>query len=202
MVILSASHKVVILQKADFEKSNVEVAVDLGLRTIMFRKKGSLHVPGDTKEVLITQTIAYGTEAGYKPKRNKKGELLQSQRGAFTEPGSIHMYPTQGGYVLAISTENKDSYSHISIHRGLPISGFEEELESSDLERLLDGPKKLTAGLGINREIAEMIRGKPIYNNEMIGISDDKVPGKMQINSKFTTVSPDAVAIFTFYPER
>jgi len=89
-----------------------------------------------------------------------KGGLKKLLQGSFREPGSIYMYFTPWGYVLAISTDQKDKYSHISIHAGIPISGFGKK---GNLANLLSGPSKLTNELGIDKQTAEILDGKPTY---------------------------------------
>lgn len=178
--------------KEFFERSSMEVAIDLGLRKLRFSKKGALYVPEDTREVLITRTVPYGVESGYDPKKTKSGEIKKSVQGGLQAPGFIDMYFTPYGPVLAISTGREGEFSEISINAGIPISGF----DSGDLGKLLDGPIKLTKTLGIDREVAKMLDRKPIYDNPMIAISDDKAAGNYGFDPK--KISKDALGSFTF----
>jgi len=56
------------VSKEFFKRSSMDVAEDLGLRVLRFSKKQMLYVPEETKEVLITRTIPYGTEKGMSQK--------------------------------------------------------------------------------------------------------------------------------------
>lgn len=180
------------LNREFFERPSMEVAIDLGLRKLRFSKKGTLYVPEDTKEVLIIRTVPYGVESGYEPQRTKSGQVKKSVQGGLQAPGLIDMYFTPYGLVLAISTGREGEFSEVSVNAGLPISGF----DTNDLGKLLDGPIKLTKGLGIDREIAKMLDRKPIYGNPMIEIGDDKVPGNYGFDHK--KISKDALGSFTF----
>jgi 3-methyladenine DNA glycosylase Mpg len=182
------------VNKDFFERSSMAVAEDLGLRTLRFSKEGSLYVPEATKEVLITRTVAYGTERGYEPKKTRKGELKKSVQAGFNEPGIIDMYWTGYGYTLAISTGKEGEFSEISIHGGFPLSGFEEQ--AGNLDQLLNGPIKLTRNFGIDREVAQALHGAPIYDNKMIEIGDDKLPGTYVFDEK--KISNDALGSFNF----
>jgi len=182
-----------------FRRPNMEVASDLGLRELRFSKEGQLYVPDKTKRILITQTVAYGTERGFEPEKTKDGSVKKGHLGSFREPGSIYMYFTPWGYVLAISTDEEGKYSHISIHGGLPISGF-EGVKKDNLDTLLDGPRKITKGLGIDRELAQALDGQLIYNTPMIAISDEKMPGSFRFDP--TPITPAALGTYNFTRKR
>ena len=180
------------VNKEFFERPSMEVAIDLGLRRLRFSKKGNLYVPEDTKEVLITKTVPYGVESGYEPVKTKSGEIKKYVQGGLQAPGFIDMYFTPYGMVLAIATEREGEFSEVSINAGIPVSGF----GSGDLGKLLDGPIKLTKGLGIDKEVAKMLDRKPIYDNPMIAISDDKIQGTYAFDQK--KKSKDALGTFNF----
>ena len=186
------------VNKQFFERSSMEVAIDLGLRRLRFSREGNLYVPEKTKEILIIQTIPYGTESGYEPETTKNGEIKQTVQAAMKSPGSIDMYHTRTGYVLAISTDQEGKYSEVSIHSALPVSGF-GNLSARELSDLLSGSTKLTRNLGIDNEIAQLINGKPIYDNKFIEISDEKLPGTYKFDPK--QISPSALGIFRFMRE-
>ena len=181
-----------------FERSSMEVAIDLGLRRLRFSKEGNLHVPEKTKEILIIQTIPYGTESGYEPETTTKGEIKSSVQAAMKTPGSIDMYHTRTGYVLAISTDQEGKYSEVSIHSALPVSGF-GNLSPRELSDLLSGPTKLTRNLGIDKEVAQLLHGRPIHDNEFIEITKEKLPGTYKFDSK--QISPSALGSFRFMRE-
>ncbi len=180
------------VSKGFFERPSMEVAIDLGLRKLRFSKKGALYIPEDTREVLITRTVPYGVESGYEPEKTKDGKAKKSVQGGLQAPGFIDMYFTPYGPVLAISTGREGEFSEVSINAGIPISGF----DSRDLGKLLEGPIKLTKALGIDREVAKMLDRRPIYDNPMIAISDEKAAGNYGFNQK--KISKDALGSFSF----
>ena len=180
------------LNRGFFERPSMEVAIDLGLRELKFSKSGNLHVPEETKSVLITRTVPYGIESGYEPKRTKADQIKKSVLGGLQAPGCIDMYFTPYGLVLAIATGKEGKFSEVSINAGIPVAGFDPE----DLGKLIDGPIKLTNALGIDQEVAKMFDRRPIYDNPMIGISDEKLPGNYGFDQK--RISKDALGSFTF----
>ena len=179
--------------KEFFERSSMEVAIDLGLRTLRFSRQGNLLVPDLTREVLINRTVAYGSERGYNPAKTADGKVRKSAQGGLQEAGLIDMYFTPYGYILAISTGREGEFSEISIHGGLPISGFQG---SGNLDQLLNGPIKLTKGLGIDKEVAKMLHGKPVYDNNMIEVTGEKLPGTYALDP--AKISKDALGSFSF----
>ena len=183
------------VDKPFFERSSTEVAEDLGLRVLRFSKKGLLHVPKETKSVVITQIVPYGTEQRYQPERTANEKLKKSVEKAFREPGVIDMYFGRFGYVLAISTGKEGEYSEISIHGAFPLSGFDQ----SGLHDLL-GPLKLTKEMGIDKQMAIVLDGQPIYDNPMIQISDAKLSGTSRFDPK--KVSPSALGSYYFSRSR
>ena len=176
-----------------FERSNMETAVDLGLRRLRFSREGQLHVPEKTKEALIIQTVPYGTEMGYDPQST--GKVKKADQRAFKAPGTIDMYFTPYGSVLAIATDHEGKYSEVSIHGALPVSGF-GNLRARDLTELLNGAIKLTKNIGIDREVAKMLDGKLIYDNKFIEISDERLLGTFRFDTK--KIHGGALGIYSF----
>lgn len=195
MKVCFASQGGFVVSKDFFQRSSMEVAIDLGLRRLRFSREGRLYSPEDTKEILITSTVPYGTEGGYVPERKKGGELKKSLQGAFRGPGLIDMYFTPYGFILAISTDSEGKYSEVSIHGASPIRGS-NDANQKNLASIVHGPLKLTKELGIDREIAKMLDGQPIYANGMIEISDDKLAGGYSFDPK--KISPGALGVYRF----
>ncbi|MBS3089536.1 DNA-3-methyladenine glycosylase [Candidatus Pacearchaeota archaeon] len=96
---------------------------------------------------IISQVDAYSMRNAVPNNRN---------RGAFYTPGAIHMYPSQGNYMLAISTFREDIYNEVLIRQVIPLEGIEIMMKhkgSSDEKNLTNGPGKLVKAFGLDKEL-------------------------------------------------
>ena len=92
------------------------------------------------------------------------------------------MYPSQGKYMLAISTLDKNVYNEILIRRLLPLQGVEQmkKLRGTKKENeLTNGPGKVVEAFGLNRDFDGLFVNHPssglwIMNSEFKDISVKK----------------------------
>ena len=128
------------LTDAFFARDSRAVGYDLIGKTLIrdFKK--------DRINAVISQVDAYSMRHA---KRNHRNE------GAFYAPGTIHMYPSQGKYMLAISTLKKDVYNEVLIRQVIPLEGIEHMMklrDSRDEKTLTNGPGKIVQAFGLDKE--------------------------------------------------
>jgi 3-methyladenine DNA glycosylase Mpg len=184
------------IRKHNFSKSSIEVAIDLGLKTLRFSKSGELYIPETCKEILITDIVAYGTQRGYEPERTKSGKIIKSREKGLESAGTIDMYWMRIGYNFVISTDEEGRYSTIAINGGIPVSGFSKDTNHLDL---FNTPTKFTKNLGIDQNMAKTLDGMKIFDNPYVEIRNNKIDGtyKMDVKQK----SKDYLCRFKFTPK-
>ena len=128
------------LSQLFFARDSREVGYDLVGKLLVRDYKGKV------LEGIISQVDAYSMRSANQNNRNA---------GAFYAPGAIHMYPSQGKYLLAVSTLKKDVYNEVLIRGVVPTEGVEimKKLRSVEDEKALaNGPGKVVQTFAIDRD--------------------------------------------------
>lgn len=128
------------LNEAFYARDSRKVGFDL-IGKVLTR-----HLKGKIVSGIISQTDAYSMRHATPNQRNA---------GAFYAPGAIHMYPTQGKYMLAISTLEKGKYNEVLIRKIVPFEGVDimRKHRRCDNEKdLTNGPGKIVEALALDKE--------------------------------------------------
>lgn len=128
------------LNQSFFARDSREVGFDL-IGKLLVRD-----VNGATLKGIISQVDAYSMRNA---KQNNRNE------GAFYAPGAVHMYPSQGSYLLAVSTLKKGVYNEILIRQAIPFEGIEKMMkirDNNNEKTLANGPGKVVQAFAIDKD--------------------------------------------------
>lgn len=165
------------LTREFFARDSRQVAEDL-VGKLLVRNYNGTQLSG-----VISQADAYSLEGAEKGKRNQ---------GAFYAPSMIHMYPSQGKYMLAVSTLAENVYNEILIRKVIPLDGIDimQKLRAANVETsLTDGPSKVVQAFGLDGSfdgksiaedptmlwVAEHLKGSRVVRKALSGMSKDFV---------------------------
>ena len=140
------------LTKEFFERESSEVAKSLCGKLLVREYDGS------RLSAIITQSDAYALVNG-------SVKETRTNKGAFYPAAAIHMYPSQGQYMLAISTLRQGAYNEILIRRAEPLEGLERmgvNRNSRDKRSLTNGPGKIVQAFALDADWDS----RPITNSE------------------------------------